>query len=73
MGAEARACPGCGADMLPRTNPTPEQAWCGTWFDHVPVPLGGCTRFPTLLKPSAALLQQDADLRAEHESRLEGL
>lgn len=64
-------CRACGTTLVERTNPTWEQAWCGTWFDHPPAPDGDCTRKGTVLIESEALKQQNAELRAERESRLE--
>lgn len=63
-------CPDCGGEMVERQNPTAEQAWCGTWFDHPPVELGGCSRVRTILEPSAALLRQEDELHADHHARL---
>lgn len=69
----ALKCRSCGAELVERANPTAIDAWCGTWFDHPPVAPGDCTRRDTVLIESEALKQQNAELLAEHESRLEGL
>lgn len=37
---EPPTCPSCGVAMAPRplAGQTPEQKWCGQWFDHPPIP-----------------------------------
>lgn len=47
-------CRLCGADFVARKPSTPEQAWCGEWFDH---PDGRCSqRLSSVLIPSDELL-----------------
>lgn len=58
------ACSRCGIALMARVNPTPEQAWCGKWFDHPPVPFGACgNQRGSALLPSTDLLKQNEELR----------
>lgn len=37
---EVVRCDKCGVNLVPREVTTPEQEWCGAWWDH-PIPEGG--------------------------------
>lgn len=57
----ALECPKCGTPLVERaaSGQTPEQRFCGTWFDHAPVPVAACMNTGyTVLEPSSALLAQ---------------
>lgn len=63
-------CSRCGAALVARVNPTLEQAWCGEWFDHPPVPFDRCgNQRGSVLLASAALNRQDEEQRREAERR----
>lgn len=49
----------CGADMELRTPSTPEQEFCGTWYDHpILSARSSVGHSATILRPSNALLDQ---------------
>ncbi len=50
-------CDICGTDLVERTGATPEQAFCGTWFDH-PARMRGLCDFNSRLVPSDGLMKQ---------------
>lgn len=67
-------CPQCGIGFIERANPTDIDAWCGTWFDHPPVGLGGCMqKTSSYLIESDALKRQNKELAEEAARRLEGV
>jgi len=57
-------CDTCGERFELRNPPggwTPEQKFCGTWYDH---PEGGCgQRLASVLYPSSVLLEQKGEKR----------
>lgn len=64
-------CKGCGATLVERKNPTYEQAFCGTWFDHPPVERWSCLKInDSHLIASPQLLAQHEQMRVEHEAAL---
>ncbi|ALJ19524.1 hypothetical protein [Microbacterium sp. No. 7] len=54
----AMNCPTCHAELTERKNPTPEQAWCGTWLDH-PTQIWGTCDMGNVLIPSAVLTDKE--------------
>ena len=44
-----------GTHLVKRTNPTADQAWCGTWYDCPESNLTAHTGCSTVLVPSAEL------------------
>lgn len=64
-------CPNCGVAFMERANSTDVDAWCGAWFDHPPVGLGGCMqRSSSYLIESDALKRQSRELAEEDARRL---
>jgi hypothetical protein len=60
----------CGLPMeeRPASRMTPEQAWCGTWYDHPRSTLCG-QGWSSVLIPSPALQAQLAEQRAAVAAR----
>lgn len=60
--AERPKCNRCGQYLDLRTVTTPEQDWCGVWYDHPPVPAGHSTFGHThsTLYPSRELMEAQA-------------
>ena len=58
------ACRSCGARLVerPAKDQTPEQSWCGAWYDHPPVPRGACGKIT-----SSVLIMSEA-LKAQHHT-----
>ena len=62
-------CRSCGREMEERPDSayTPEARWCGTWWDHPPVPISECgQRMSSVLDPSEALIAQSAPNCCSH-------
>lgn len=56
--AERPKCSGCGKYMEIRPGHTPEQRFCGTWYEHPPMSGSNIGHTSSVLYPSLQLAAQ---------------